>query len=89
MDNQTPEDPFRLLARERSHEDARQTVATNRMPSLAFRKSGKLGGLETGYGAVIFLPKLKTKLLLVLFCLLAFCSASFQDFVRLERLILQ
>src|SRR5260370_33906693 len=26
-----PEDPYRILARERSHEDARQTVATNRM----------------------------------------------------------
>ena len=31
MDNQIPEDPHRILARERSHEDARQTVATNRM----------------------------------------------------------
>jgi hypothetical protein len=31
MDNQIPEDPYRMLARERSHEDARQTVATNRM----------------------------------------------------------
>ena len=39
MDNQTPEDPFRLLARERSHEDARQTVATNRMLVLTDRLS--------------------------------------------------
>lgn len=31
MDNQSPEDAYRILARERSHEDARQTVATNRM----------------------------------------------------------
>jgi hypothetical protein len=31
MDNQIHEDPYRILARERSHEDARQTVATNRM----------------------------------------------------------
>jgi ABC-type transport system involved in cytochrome bd biosynthesis fused ATPase/permease subunit len=31
MDNQIPEDHYRILARERSHEDARQTVATNRM----------------------------------------------------------
>jgi hypothetical protein len=31
MDNQIPEGPYRILARERSHEDARQTVATNRM----------------------------------------------------------
>jgi hypothetical protein len=28
---QNQEDPYRVLARERSHEDARQTVATNRM----------------------------------------------------------
>ena len=31
MDNQISQDPYRILARERSHEDARQTVATNRM----------------------------------------------------------
>jgi hypothetical protein len=31
MDTQTPETLYRLLARERSHEEARQTVATNRM----------------------------------------------------------
>src|ERR1700737_3923654 len=31
MDDQIPEDPYRILARERSHEEARQTVATNRM----------------------------------------------------------
>jgi hypothetical protein len=31
MGNQIPEDAYRILARERSHEDARQTVATNRM----------------------------------------------------------
>jgi hypothetical protein len=31
MDTQTPETLYRILARERSHEDARQTVATNRM----------------------------------------------------------
>jgi hypothetical protein len=31
MENQIPESPYRILARERSHENARQTVATNRM----------------------------------------------------------
>ncbi len=31
MDNQNPEDFYRILARERSPEDARQTVATNSM----------------------------------------------------------
>jgi hypothetical protein len=27
MDNQIPEDPYRIPARERSHQDERQTVA--------------------------------------------------------------
>ena len=31
MDNQIPEDSQQILARERSHEEARQTAATNRM----------------------------------------------------------
>jgi ABC-type transport system involved in cytochrome bd biosynthesis fused ATPase/permease subunit len=31
MDNEISEGPYRILARERSHEDARQTIATNRM----------------------------------------------------------
>ena len=31
MDDQIPENPQRILARERSHENGRQTVATNRM----------------------------------------------------------
>jgi hypothetical protein len=31
MDNQILDDNYRVLARERSHEEARQTVATNRM----------------------------------------------------------
>jgi ABC-type transport system involved in cytochrome bd biosynthesis fused ATPase/permease subunit len=31
MEDQSPESPLQILARERSHEDARQTVSTNRM----------------------------------------------------------
>jgi hypothetical protein len=31
MEDQIPESPLQILARERSHEDARQTVSTNRM----------------------------------------------------------
>jgi hypothetical protein len=31
MGNQIPEDPYRAIARERSHEEAKQTVATNGM----------------------------------------------------------
>jgi len=31
MDDQITDSPYRILARERSHEEARQTAATNRM----------------------------------------------------------
>ena len=31
MDDQIMDSPYRILARERSHEEARQTTATNRM----------------------------------------------------------
>ena len=50
MDNQIPEGPYRILARERSHEDARQTVATNRMlvQSLGTGDTGGSGQCPTG-----------------------------------------
>src|ERR1700722_2554352 len=53
MDNQIPEDPFRILARERSHEDARQTVATNRMlvQSLVIINGGAATAVLFYYGA--------------------------------------
>jgi hypothetical protein len=31
MGNEIPEDPYRIIARERSHDEAKATVATNRM----------------------------------------------------------
>jgi hypothetical protein len=31
MSNEIPEDPYRIIARERSHNEAKETVATNRM----------------------------------------------------------
>jgi hypothetical protein len=53
MDNQIPEDPYRILARERSHEDARQTVATNRMlvQSLVIINGGAAIAVLAHYGA--------------------------------------
>src|SRR3984893_10373512 len=53
MDNQIPEDPYRILARERSHEDARQTVATNRMlvQSLVLVNGGAATAALAYYGA--------------------------------------
>ena len=53
MDNQIPEDPYRILARERSHEDARQTVATNRMlvQSLVVINGGAATTALASYGA--------------------------------------
>ena len=53
MDNQIPEDLYRKLARERSHEDARQTVATNRMlvQSLVIINGGAAIAVLAYYGA--------------------------------------
>ena len=53
MDNQIPEDPYGILARERSHEDARQTVATNRMlvQSLVIINGGAATAVLAYYGA--------------------------------------
>ena len=53
MDNQIPQDPYRILARERSHEDARQTVATNRMlvQSLVLINGGAAIAVLAYYGA--------------------------------------
>jgi len=31
MSNEIPEDPYRIIARERSHDEAKESVATNRM----------------------------------------------------------
>jgi hypothetical protein len=53
MDNQIAEDPYRTLARERCHEDARQTVATNRMlvQSLVIINGGAAIAALAYYGA--------------------------------------
>jgi hypothetical protein len=53
MEHQTPDDHYRVLARERSHEDARQTVATNRMlvQSLVLVNGGAATAALAYYGA--------------------------------------
>jgi Na+/proline symporter len=53
MDNQTSEDPYRTLARERSHENSSQTVATNRMlvQSLVLINGGAAIAALAYYGA--------------------------------------
>ena len=53
MNNQISEDSYRILARERSHEDARQTVATNRMlvQSLVIINGGAATAVLVYYGA--------------------------------------
>jgi hypothetical protein len=53
MDNEVSESPYRILARERSHEDARQTVATNRMlvQSLVLINGGAATAVLAFYGA--------------------------------------
>jgi len=53
MNDQTPESPYRILARERSHEDARQTDATNRMliQSLVLINGGAAIVVLACYGA--------------------------------------
>jgi len=53
MDSQTLEDAHRILARERSHEDARQTVETNRMlvQSLIMINGGGAMTVFVYYGA--------------------------------------
>ena len=53
MDNQIHQDPYRILARERSHEDARQTVPANRMlvQSLVIVNGGAATAVLAYHGA--------------------------------------
>src|SRR5258707_14571014 len=73
MDNQIPEDPYRILARERSHEDARQTVSTNRMlvQSLVIINGGAAIAVLAYHGAHKASGACKSAALLtiILFCL--------------------
>src|SRR5260370_30508579 len=87
MDNQSPEDPYRILARERSHEDARQTVATNRMlvQSLVLINGGAAIAVLAYHGAhSAFGPGKSAALLTIILYSLGGFSAIFAGlYVRL------
>jgi hypothetical protein len=86
MDNQIPEDPYRILACERSHEDARQTVATNRMlvQSLVLINGGAAIAALTYYG--VHNPsgpgKSAALLTIILYCLGVFSAVFAGLYVR-------
>jgi hypothetical protein len=86
MDNQIPEDPYRILARERSHEDARQTVATNRMlvQSLVIINGGAATAALAYYGAHNASGPGKSAALLtiILYCLGVFTAIFAGLYVR-------
>jgi hypothetical protein len=86
MDNQTPEDPYRILARERSHEDARQTVATNRMlvQSLVIINGGAAIAVLAYHGAHNASGSGKSAALLtiILYCLGVFTAIFAGLYVR-------
>ena len=86
MDNQIAEDPYRTLARERSHEDARQTVATNRMlvQSLVIINGGAAIAALAYYGAhnASGPGKLAALLTIILYCLGVFTATFAGLYVR-------
>src|SRR6266404_1721579 len=86
MDNQIPEDHYRILARERSHEDARQTVATNRtlVQSLVIINGGAATAALAYYGAHNASSPGKSAALLtiILYCLGVFTAIFAGLYVR-------
>jgi hypothetical protein len=86
IDNQIPEDPYRILARERSHEDVRQTVATNRMPvqSLVLINGGAAIAALAYYGAhnPSGFAKSAALLTIILYCLGVFTAVFAGLYVR-------
>jgi len=86
MDNQISEDPYRILARERSHEDARQTVATNRMlvQSLVIINGVAATAALAYYGAhnTSGPGKLAALLTIILYCLGVFTAVFAGLYVR-------
>ena len=86
MDNQIPQDPYQILARERSHEDARQTVATNRMliQSLIIVNGVAATAVLTYYGAHNASGPGKPAVLLtiILYCLGVFTAIFAGLYVR-------
>src|SRR4029077_5966082 len=86
MDNQIPEDPYRILVRERSHEEARKTVATNRMlvQSLVIINGGAATAVLVYYGAhnAPGPGKLAALLTIILYCLGVFTAIFAGLYVR-------
>jgi hypothetical protein len=86
MDNQIAEDPYRILASERSHEDARQTVATNRMlvQSLVLINGGAAIAALAYYGAhnASGPGRLPGLLTIILYCLGVFTAIFAGLYVR-------
>ena len=86
MDNQIQDDPYRILARERSHEDARQTGATNRMlvQSLVIVNGGAATAVLAYYGAhnASGTGKSAALLTIILYCLGVFTSIFAGLYVR-------
>jgi len=83
MDNQIPEDPYRILARERSHEDVRQTVATNRMlvQSLVLINGGAAIAYYGAHNPSGF-GKSAALLTIILYCLGVFTAVFAGLYVR-------
>ena len=81
-----PDDPYRILACERSHEDARQTVATNRMlvQSLLLINGGAAIAALAYYGAHNLSGSGKSAALLtiILYCLGIFTAVFAGLYVR-------
>ena len=86
MEKQIVEDPYRMLARERSHEEARQTVTTNRMlvQSLVLINGGAaIAVLAYSYAHGAAGPgKSAVLLTMTLFCLGVFTAIFAGLFVR-------
>ena len=86
MDDQITDSSYRILARERSHEEARQTVATNRMlvQSLVIINGGAATAVLAYLGAhsVSGPGKSATILTIVLYCLGVFAALFAGLYIR-------
>ena len=86
MDDQITDSPYRILARERSHEEARQTAATNRMlvQSLVIINGGAATAVLAYLGAhnVSGQAKAAALLTIVLYCLGVFTAIFGGLYVR-------
>jgi hypothetical protein len=86
MDSEFSENPYRLLARERSHEEARQTDATNRMlvQSLIIINGIAATGVVSFYASrnVSGSGKLVVILSVILYCLGVFSAVFAGLYVR-------